>query len=364
MSGRLAYALSFSMSLLQSLMIPVLVLYMLQLGYTEAEVGLVTGTASAVYIAGALLSSVLAGRLGDSKTILLSLASMATGYALLSASTGLYAILLASGVVLLGFGVFWPAVENLVSSSGGKVSAFSFSWSSGSLAGMLLVYPLSLLDPRALYAAFSASSLLLALSVRRGEERARARATFGDVLSSLYSLRASWVLCVAYSLSSSGLITFYPVLVERAGLPRFMLSLALFLMILSRTAVFFAYDALPAPLKRVEIAAPVLLASSLIPFVDNPFLHLPLSLIAGAGQGVIYGIALEGVFKSGSDRVHNYTALFESFIGAGYSLGPLLAALLGEYAGLQPLLSTSLLASLAALLAGRKPRGSAPASRG
>ena len=343
------YVLPFALSFLQGLLVPLVVLYMLKLGYGEAEIGIVTGSSSLLYITGALLSSFLVGKLGDSRTLSLSLSLIGAGYIALPLSRTIPAIFSAVSLVLLGFGVFWPSIENAVSSSGGQVSSFSFSWSSGSLLAMASVYPASLIEPKLAFLLFAASSLLLTPLARFGSVRNIKPASISGVLASVRRAALAWILCITYSTNSAGLITFYPILVEEKGMPPIMLSATLFTMIFSRTTLFYLYERIPVKLRRPDIASPLMLAPVLIAYTRNPLSHIVLALFSGLGQGIVYGNALERVFKRGVLEVHLYTSLFESFIGAGYFFGPIVGVTFSKLILVQPVVSTAFISFLLTL---------------
>lgn len=258
------YVLSFSLSLLQGLLIPVLVLYMLKLGFGTIEIGIVSGSSSLLYIVGALTSSFIVCRLGDSRTVALSLGLLAAGYLLLTFSQSLLAIFSATGLVLLGFGIFWPSIENIVSNTGGRVSLFSFSWSSGSLLVMALVYPASLVDPKLAFVLFMALSVLLVTLANFRHDRSIQLASFTGVLGALRNASLAWLLCTVYSISSSGILTFYPVLVDERRLPQILLSATLFSMIFSRTSLFYLFDKIPRQIRRLDLASIFMVAPALI----------------------------------------------------------------------------------------------------
>jgi len=346
------YALSFSLSFLQGLLVPVIVLYMLRLGYSEAEIGIITGSSSLLYIVGALLSSFIVSRLGDSKTIILSLNLLTAGYLLFLFSHSIVVIFIAASLVLLGFGIFWPSIENAVSSVGGKVSSFSFSWSSGSLLAMASVYPLSLVEPAFTFLFFSGLSVFLVSFAIFSHKRRIEPATPAGILGSLRKAAIAWLLCIIYSLNSSGLITFYPVLVEARKLPQILLSATLFGMIFSRTLLFYLFDRVPNKLRRLDLAALLMLTPALVVYTNDSLIHVSTALLSGIGQGIVYGIALERVFKRQSLEVHLYTSLFESFIGAGYFFGPMLGVGFSSLLRVQPIATTAFMSSVMALLAG------------
>jgi len=343
------YALSFAGSLLQAIFLPTLSMYARSLGLSEAEVGAVAGAGSLAYVVSALLSEGLLRKLGYRLPASASLLAVSLGYALLSLARDPTALLAASSLVSFGFGVFWPSVEKGLSKAGGDAPTFSFSWSAGSLSGALLVSPLAELGLRTAYTASSAvSAALAAFPLALAAPGAEASAEKGG---SVLSLWRSWLLCVAYATSAGGLLAFYPIAAE--GLPGYSVSLVVFSMMLARTLTFLAQRRSPKLLAGSTAAAlPLLLTPAAVGVVANQHVHAVLAVAAGVAQGLVYTVALAGIFQAGGA----YTSVFEASIGLGYAVGPMIGAA-GALLGLEPLLASSLAAlSLAcpALLT-RKP---------
>jgi MFS family permease len=343
------YALSFAGSLLQAIFLPTLSMYARSLGLSEAEVGAVAGAGSLAYVVSALLSEGLLRKLGYRLPASASLLAVSLGYALLSLARDPTALLAASSLVSFGFGVFWPSVEKGLSKAGGDAPTFSFSWSAGSLSGALLVSPLAELGLRTAYTASSAvSAALAAFPLALAAPGAETSAEKGG---SVLSLWRSWLLCVAYATSAGGLLAFYPIAAE--GLPGYSVSLVVFSMMLARTLTFLAQRRSSKLLAGSTAAAlPLLLTPAAVGVVANQHVHAVLAVAAGVAQGLVYTVALAGIFQAGGA----YTSVFEASIGLGYAVGPMIGAA-GALLGLEPLLASSLAAlSLAcpALLT-RKP---------
>jgi len=344
----LTYAVSFAVSLLQALFLPVLSLYASQLGLGEAEVGAVVGASTFLYVPVALSSEAVLRRAGFRRPSSASLALIAAGFATLSLARDPLQLAAGAGLVSLGYGLLWPCVEKAVSAHGGSAPLFSVSWSTGTLLGSLLIYPLLGLGFPRLYALCALAALALAPLPLKFEEGA---GEVGRPRVGPLGLWRSWVLCVGYSTSAGGLLTFYPLIAQRFGLPGYSVSLAVFSMMAARVLAFSALGlARPPP----ALGIPLLLAPVLAPLSPSLPLHALLAALAGAGQGLVYAAALEGVFEAGGA----YTSIFEASIGVGYSLGPLLGST-ASLAGVEPLAASAAAATLlssAPLLSAAGPR--------
>ncbi len=343
----LAYALSFLVSVFQAVYTPAASLYAYSLGYSEADVGYILGIANFVYVPGALASSRLVRRAGERRAVLLSLALLSLAMALTPSAKGFWELAAVAGMVFLSMGLFWPAVESVISASGGRVSTFSFSWSSGALLGALATSQALRLGASTLFASLSLVSAAAAISAA-GVPSARRSASEGSDDLSLLEFWPSWVLCLSYSISAGGVFVFYPLLVERRGMPLEHISLAAASMMLARTLVFFSFDRVPQELRRVPVGA-LALTGSLLLLTSAEYAVVALAAAAtGFGQGIVYAIALSEVFSRGGGAAR-YTSIFEAMIGLGYSLGPVASAALSSAAGVEPILASSVLAFALAL---------------
>lgn len=123
-------------------------------------------------------------------------------------------------------------------------------------------------------------------------------------------------------------------------------------MIFSRTLLFYLFDRVPNKLRRLDLAALLMLTPALVVYTNDSLIHVSTALLSGIGQGIVYGIALERVFKRQSLEVHLYTSLFESFIGVGYFFGPMLGVGFSSLLRVQPIATTAFMSSVMALLAG------------
>lgn len=347
-----AYILSFTASFLQAVFMPVLVLYAYNASLSEFQIGVITGLASLVYIAGALFSSNIHLRAGNPRVVITaSFAVMAMGFAALPFSHDFTGILASTSLVLLGFGVFWPAIEAYLSRKESSVSKFSFSWSSGSLAGALLTSTLLRLNPKLLFAVYSLLSIFQALQGLKigGASDRRTDPGFGhpESVKELLLHWSPWAYCVAYSASVSGVLTFYPLFVVSRNISRDYISLVYFTMLLSRTLTFFFFERLPAYLKNAFLASLGFAAGlALTSTLSVPVVVL-LAGIAGYSQGVVYARALQLVFSRGRSA-EKMTSLFESFIGLGYAVTPPLSGL-ATTVGLEPIAFASTFALLLSL---------------
>ncbi|MEZ0345763.1 MAG: MFS transporter [Infirmifilum sp.] len=341
-----AYVLSFIASFLQAVFTPTLVIYAYNLSLTELQIGFITGFASLIYIVGALLSAILYRKLGAAKTILLSFCLIAAGLWAHTLAADFTSLLLPASTVLLGFGVFWPAVESSLSTKGSSVSLFSFSWSSGSLAGALITSSLLRIDLKLLFVFYSLvafSGSVLSPRMKHQVKTSRGMAMQpNNSLKRLLLLLTPWFYCLAYSASSSGVFTFYPIFIESHSLSKDYISLVNFSMLFTRTLTFFFFEKLPAFSKNILLASLLFGAGITLTRTSDPFLTFLIASVIGFSQGIVYATALEQVFNRGQG-VERATSLFESFIGLGYAVAPPLSSLANALLGVEPISFSSIM---------------------
>lgn len=339
-----AYLLSYAASFLQALFLPMLSLYASTLGLSEAEAGVIAGVGTFLYVPVSLSSEVIARRYGYRSPMAAALFTIAAGYAFLSVSKTSLQLLVAASLVSFGYGIFWPSVEKAVSASGGSANTFSISWSAGSLTGAIVISPLLQLGFEVIYITCSLTALSLTLLPLKLAKRSLQDE--GAVKAG--RLWHSWILSVGYSTSAGGVLTYYPLLAERLGLPGCSVSLVVFIMMAARTATFYILREAKPP---AVLSIPLLLAIAAAPFNTSVTVHAILAAAAGAGQGIIYTLALEEIFNAKGA----YTSLFEAFIGLGYSVGPLFGSG-AKMVGFEPLPASAAAASLLSIPGLRKKR--------
>lgn len=349
----IAYLLSFTASFLQALFTPTLVIYAYTASISELEISFIVGFSSMVYIVGALASARLYASLGSRKVVLLSLLLLAVGLSAHVFTSSFWGILAAASTTLLGFGIFWPAIEAYLSHSGSNVSKFSFSWSSGSLVGALVTSTLLRLNLKLLFLGYAAVALLHAVSsakLEAVEVESKTSERQDNSVKALLLMIAPWLYCLAYSASAAGIFTFYPIFVEAHNLSKDNISLVNFSMLLARTFTFFFFDRIPAMGRNPLISSILFLSAGELTMTSNVFLLAVFSAFIGYAQGVVYATGLEMVFKRGHG-VEKATALFESFIGLGYALAPPLSGAVNASLGFEPISFSSLLSLLCTILA-------------
>ena len=339
-----SYSLSFVVSVLNVLQAPLLSIYAYGLGIGKVDIGLINGVAPFFYALTAPFSAILSGRLGVRRTIATSLLILFLSYFVLSVSKSPLALTLVNIACISSFALFWPAVEASVSRSGGSVRAFTASWSSGAIAGAFLTAPLFDVEKTRVFKGLGLLSLaLLGLSFlvnnsKDGNELMNFTC-FSEALRRLY---ASWLSCFVYAFAQATVFVFYPVLAEEICLPPLQVGAILSALTSTRTATFILYPRLRR-MRQHEMVGALLLASGLVSLAVIPQMipSILSATIMGMGAGLLYASALTAVFEQKSTGV--YTGLFESFIGLGYGISPVLGGYVATFSTQIAMIATAVL---------------------
>ncbi len=313
------YAASFVASVLQVLYLPALSLYLSEMGYGAGEVGLISGGASLLYALGAASSGLATWRAGSRGVAVASSTLLSVSYLAL-AFLDERAAVLAAGLGMLSYALFWPSVELGVAAGGGNARWFSFSWSLGTVAGSLVVPLLLGADLRHVFLAFTGLAVAMAAAATRIPQERGERPAFEGVRR----LWRTWLGAFTYAASLGGILVYYPLYVEARSLPAVYAGLLLFSVLAARTLAFMLVD----PGHRALLAAPLLLgAGAIVPWAP-PLLLVAAGAAVGAGEALVYSAALNRALEA---RGALYTGLFEASIGLGYAAGPILGGLAASF---------------------------------
>ncbi len=311
-----------------SLHVPLMSVFALELGASTLEVGVLGGSGPLLYAAVTLLSGLLVSRLGGRLSVALSLALLSLSYFLAVEASSVLQLLVVAALALVAYAVFWPAIESAVSRSG-SVEAFSASWSVGALAGSALAACAIDAGPRLSLSAMSLASVLAAIAsllIEEGKTEASA-ASLSAMVECAVKGAESWTWALSYAVAQGSVFVFYPVIVEAYGLPSWYVSVTLTAVTGIRTIVFALRNRIPPALRSPAVGALAILPSSLLVFTRDALTVAALSAFLGLGAGILYTSSLDRVFDSDPSDRPLYAGMFESSIGLGYAVGPLLAGL-------------------------------------
>ena len=335
------FAVSFSMSVVQAVTMPVIPYMAYKLGASQFIIGMIGSIGSLLYCIGTLASGILSAIVVPYRIFLLSLmlyTVTALGYALLVRDP--IDILLLKIIEGLSWSFLWPPLESTLadvySSHERLVSIFSFSWSSGMILGSILSnWSLRCKFSTVFFLSSSISFLCLiyGLLVRFDTNISKAlRYSINDVKDVMFS-DITWLYPLFYSLPLGIIFTFFPSHAPIWGFNESIIASAIFVIISSRTLVFTLAEKYVTK-RALSMFLGSLLASTglLIYGLVHASAHtiITASLLIGFGTGLIYASLFHSAITS-SDRLRSiHTSLFEFSIGLGYFIGPLIGGMVAE----------------------------------
>lgn len=350
---------SFNANLILPLYSVFLPLLAYALNASPFEVGLVGGAANAVYC----FMPFVMGRFADNTTVrrffvtasfvLLSIISVS--YIYVENPVTLIALRVFEG---MGWAMLWPAIEAAIRDSTTDarraLSIFNFTWSGsaaiGPLIGSLIVFVSSIRQAFVVSSAVMIVTLLLNLGplfARRGNGVIvlRTKPISDHVQTPRYGARLYVPSMVLAAVSVGVLYTFLPeyaksihISILLVGAATFTFGFTRFLVYLLTVRERFRYSLLHSKnrARNVVISLVVLSLSSLLMLVHD---HSGLLYIASYGTGgacfsVVYAVSQASVIAEAEpDKVGRGAGMFESSIGIGQSLGPVIggAIAMGSY---------------------------------
>lgn len=324
--------MSLGVSIVQAFHMPLLSVFGLRLGLEASLVGMALSLGSAVYVLTALTVGAVNSRLGPARTAAMALALLALSYAAAPHAGDAQLFSLLSCLASAAYGLFWPSVETIIAGLGGSSSTFSLSWSAGTLAGSLLSSAVLAL-PAGL-AFYSMAVGMTAISVLQWVQAGRLQVDSGsfhprEFIGGFLSLRRYLGLSLVYAAVMGSILSFYPMIVERYGMPKIYVSACLFTVVLLRTLVFLLFERV-RPIGRGYVGLLLVSPAVTLPFARSAAPLLLASSLVGIGQGLLYGVALSETFRRCGGK-SLCTGLFEACIGIGYIVGPLVSSLAAMY---------------------------------
>lgn len=340
---RYLLAISFIMSAIFGILIPVMPIYADDLGATPFVLGLIGGVPAGTYAA----FTILLGRLWDrlaKKTPIIAFCLLYAGVCFLfSFTVSPFQIVILKALEGFSWSLFWPPVEALIAerttASDKMVSNFGLSWSSGAaLGGLLSGFALELNRPKDIFRLVSFSSLVLALTSlllikeRRTEKvefrkRKKANPTTTKIL---LMHKEAWLSAVIYAFGQNIVFSLFPPYATKIkSIPGLMIGVYISLLIAGRTLAFWIFGKIH--IKKISSIGAALMSLGSLPMAFTtsvPMLALS-SFSLGLGAGLLYSAAFRKVVTADADKRGLYAGIFEGTIGIGY-LSPVFAGVLAE----------------------------------
>ena len=361
MSGELKRDLvsSFNANLILPLYSVFLPLLAYALNASAFEVGLVGGAANAVYC----FMPFVMGRFADSANVrrffvttsfvLLSIISIS--YIYVQNPVTLIVMRIFEGV---GWAMLWPAIEAVIRDSTTDarraLSIFNFTWSGsatvGPLIGSAIVFVSSIREAFVVSSAVMIVTLLVnlaPLAMRRGTDVVIVRTTpiSDHVQTPRYGARLYVPSMIVGAISVGVLYTFLPEYAKSIHISILLVGAATFIFGFTRFLVYvlmvcerFRSSLLHSKYRarNVVISLIVLSLSSLLMLVRDPsgLLYIVSYGVGGACYSVVYAVSQASVIAEAEpDKVGRSAGKFESSIGIGQALGPIMggAIAMGSY---------------------------------
>ena len=325
------YSLALLISIIQVLFVPLISTYALELNIGTYQIGLINGISALAYALLAPLVGIINNKIGEKITIITSLSMISLSYLLLTLAKNFYSLLLLSSMTSGSYALLWPSLESFIGYYKGSASKYSMSWSLGALIGsatasyVLLMYkPIVFL----LMGIITALLIMFMLPIKyRKRTNKISLSMFKELHKELHILKLPFIFAAV----SGAIMSFYPLIVEIKDEQVLLVSLVFFSMMASRTLAFIAYDRIPRDLKTPLFASLLLLAAIPLSFTSSFLISALISLIMGFGIGLLYVFSLSHILSFSDTKRKVYTGFFESFIGFGFTIGPIIAGVVSSY---------------------------------
>ena len=341
------YGVSFTASLMSGLVAPVVPLFSLGLGASPLELGLIGSVGAGVYVFFALLMGRFSDRVGRKRPILSFLLLYGGLSALYSLTTLPIQVIALKVVEGFAWAMFWPSVEALIADASVPDTSrfaprFNVVWSIGALVGALLAAPWTLPGMErmlfhVLVGVAWAAGIIGFVLVKENPPRVAVEDPepsrgAGLSVGVVSDLPVAWIGAFIYAFVSGTLLALYPAYAKSLAVSGPLIALAVFLYMGGKTAAF-AY-ALRRPMSTARLASlemlVVALAAAPFALTANFGLHLVSAFISGVGAGMVYSYALVAALTRDPRRRGVYAGVFESSLGVGFLVGPVLGGAWAE----------------------------------
>ncbi len=336
---KIQYLMSFLISSSLSLLIPVVPIYMLFLGASQFEIGLLGGFDSIAYLF-ATFSCIFISKIIDLKKVLTSSIFLyglsCILFTLIKNPFEAFLVIILRGFSL---GIFWPVIEALLSKDfkieeKKTISKFTLSWSIGAILGSFSSGPLmEYLNLKYLFYLIGFSNILLALfsiPFIKKEDSEKNKNNNKKDYRILFKLKDVWLLSLIYGFGLGIIFYLYPAYLEIIGFSQIFIGASIFSFFIFRALFFWLYQKIFIK-NTIEIGLSLCSLGFLNFFLlKNPILIILGMIFIGIGTSLIYSMCLKIVFSSIERNSIILTSFFEAILSIGFLLGPLIGGFLAE----------------------------------
>ena len=317
-------------------------------------VGIIGSAGGAVYSFMPMVLGALCDRMGRKIFISASLFSYGVSCLLYSLIEEPLMLIPIKIMEWISVAAFWPSVESFIADSAPTrleeaLKKFNLSWGSamfiGPLVGGALISELSVKTPFVLSMFVTFFFGVLSALIVKEPERA-----LDEVSQSARSLEAikeddgSIVTALAsiflFSSTTGILVSLFPSYATDLGISAFEVGIITFAFGAMRTITFYQANRIEKYIKKTGMflvgSLTIGLASLATFYSNNTSSFLMCFLIFGFGTGVSYAASIASVLKWRRSSRGYAAGVFESLIGVGYFVGPLIGGFLSELAGNVP----------------------------
>ncbi|MEM2904455.1 MAG: MFS transporter [Candidatus Bathyarchaeia archaeon] len=359
-----ATQMSFNITLLA---VPI---YALRLGASDLLIGVIGAVGGVTYASAARFFGAVSDRFSRRLLISVALGVQAAACLLFSFIDAAGLLAFARFLQAAGAGLFWPVIEALVADLAPEerldksLRGYNLGWGIGSIIGPqvggLLISLISIKAP--FY--FSAATCLAMIPVtastrtpRRNPSRPQLSQASGEKTVKVRASRrvyAALISGVLFSFNGGIVATLFPAFATRLEVPPYTIGMLFLLSGLTQTAVFAQADGVAAKLglKASLLAGSSIFSLSLlvIPFTSSLSVYIASFAGQGVALGLLYATSLSLILRESGAQHGKAAGMWESTLGAGFFIGPLIGGALADASETAPyLLGASASALMAAL---------------
>ena len=329
-------------------------IYANMLGASLFIVGIIGSAGGLVYSFMPLVSGILCDRIGRKLFISVSLFSYGVSCLLYSLVQEPLMFIPIKILEWISVATFWPAVESLIADSATEeledaLKKFNISWGSamvvGPLMGGILIDELSVMAPfffsMLISFFFGMLSIIVVREPRKpldAEKDSRGKLKMNGERDG--SIVVALVTIFLFSSIVSILMSLFPSYARDLGISASEIGVIAFTFGATRVVTFYQAPRIEARIKKTGmllIGSLVLGFASLATFYSgNTLSFLMCFLLFGFGTGISYAVSIALVLKWRKSSTGYAAGVFESLIGTGYFLGPLIGGFLSKFASNLP----------------------------
>ena len=340
-------------------------IYANMMGASLFLVGIIGSAGGLIYSFTPFISGLLCEKIGRKRFISASLFSYGLSCLLYSLVDEPLMLIPIKFLEWISVAAFWPSVESLIADSAtgrleDALKKFNISWGVamivGPLLGGALISKFSIISPfiLSMFIAFSFGSLsiLIVKEPNRkldSDESSSETENGGDERLIVTALASIFL----FSSTTGILMSLFPSYAMNLGISAFEIGVISFAFGAMRAAAFYQANMIETYVRKTGmfiLGSLTMGAASLATIYSNSTpSFLMCFLIFGFGAGISYAASIASLLKWRRLSRGHAAGVFESFIGVGYFLGPLIGGILSNFAAYAPYIYISLL-SFAVLL--------------